>query len=495
MKANQIPAGQVTGIHVDPAIDSENNDALAAICRDILHTREARRLMTTVFPEFLNVWAGTSRWKKNVSKLARHVVNDQISGPGNGSGKNEIQLLFEDHIFLTNLAEQMPELVSILLDALCACGRKLETLPVDEKTRMLADLLAGADQGRTGALLTSGARMLNDIHNNDPEFLANTLGPGIERWLESTDFGEFKESVENFSIDILALVEKANDAFWQYPAKMVLLFSFMPNLINLVAGSLKISIEKLNAVPPDLLTDIVISLLNEINGDALAGTLDELTEVLRKIHTGSALLGEPGSPQLPKTLFTKIDEIVSQIDPETLWKAGIALAEIKASFQQALSEAVSSRPEHFRLNQIKKPELYNIRVREKNRQLSLWDNVDDEEFVDIFGSRLNAYDAQEIGELLNNLLRLLNRLGEEKPDIEAGLVRNIVNAVDEDELALAARRFFSDAGEEIKPLARAVVPGLVEWVCGVLSPDDDEYEDDAARARRALKALFKVEEA
>jgi hypothetical protein len=43
-------------------------------------------------------------------------------------------------------------------------------------------------------------------------------------------------------------------------------------------------------------------------------------------------------------------------------------------------------------------------------------------------------------------------------------------------------------------MARAVVPGLVTWICDVIKPVDDEYEDDAARARQALRSLLATQE-
>ena len=57
---------------------------------------------------------------------------------------------------------------------------------------------------------------------------------------------------------------------------------------------------------PDLLADIVISFLKELDGAAVAELGNELTEIVRKIHTGSALLGEPGRSPAPRDLLRKI---------------------------------------------------------------------------------------------------------------------------------------------------------------------------------------------
>jgi hypothetical protein len=86
-------------------------------------------------------------------------------------------------------------------------------------------------------------------------------------------------------------------------------------------------------------------------------------------------------------------------------------------------------------------------------------------------------------------------MGEQKPDVYAELVRQFTGAIDGYELAQAGRKVLNGAGHELKPLARSVVPNLVTWLCGVLSPAEDEYDDDARDAREALRSLFAKEEA
>jgi hypothetical protein len=258
----------------------------------------------------------------------------------------------------------------------------------------------------------------------------------------------------------------------------------------MLAHVIGISVEKMNEVPPDLLTDIVLAFLKEIDSRSVARMIDEVAEVVRKIHTGSALLGEPGSPQLPKVLNDMIDQIISQTDPATLWKARIALAEMKATVDQQWSETIHNNSEQFRLSLTKAPELFNIRQRTRNWNISQWDMLDDEELGQSLLQHISAYDIQEAAEVLNNYMRIANRLWEYKPEACAELVSQFANGVDLDELAAMAKHVVGGTGGELKPLARSMVPNLVEWACDTLSPEDDEFEDDAARARDALRALL-----
>jgi hypothetical protein len=336
---------------------------------------------------------------------------------------------------------------------------------------------------------------LNDIHKTDPEFLARILEPGVTQWLESMDFGEIKEAVDNSGQGFLAIITMINTVIWQYPSKVISILSLLPSAVNLAAGATGISIEKLNAVAPDLLTDILLALLKEIDGRAVAGVVDQLSEIGRKLHTGSALLGEPGSPQLPRALSEVIDRIVAHTDAVTFWKGRIAFAEIKASFDAALADAAEKHPEYARLSMMRGPELFNIRMRSKNKKMSLLDSLDDEVLANATAEHLSAYDVQEAAEGFNTILRMANRFWVNKPGVCTDFVTLFVNAVDGDELTQAVRHLLGNMPEELRPAARHVVPGLVEWVCEVLQPQEDENEADATRARKALRSLMTAAEA
>ena len=56
---------------------------------------------------------------------------------------------------------------------------------------------------------------------------------------------------------------------------------------------------------PDLLTDVVLSLANEIDAKQTAELTNELLEAVRKLHTGSALLGE--------TSRTKFEQVFDRL--------------------------------------------------------------------------------------------------------------------------------------------------------------------------------------
>ena len=494
MPKDQPPSSLPADVQRKIGSGSANSDKLNAILQEVFNTREARQLLITVVSELLNVWAERSWWKQKVVQATGFVVNKQLPASESAGANDEIGRLFEDETFVKNIIDQLPAFLHLLSGVLETGSRTLDRLSTKEKKDLLTNLLASTAQGRTGTLVTSLARMLNAIHNADSEFLARILEPGFRNWIESMDFGELKEALENSTRDAQALATMANDVIWQYPAKVVLLLSLLPTIVNMTAGVMGISAHKLNAAPPDLLTDILLAFLNEIDFNAVAPVVNELTELVRKIHTGSALLGEPGAPQLPRVLADTFDQIIAATDPNKFWKARIALAELKSDIEQQWFQSVKNHPEHSRLGPVYASALFNIRLRSKNQQLSHWDLMDDEELCACLLQHLSGCDAQEAAEVINNMMRIANRLCEDHPEACAEFLGQFVNAVDDDELAGIVRLIFTNLRDELRPAARAVVPGLVEWVCDTLQTRDDEFEDEAARAREALCSLLKQEE-
>lgn len=469
------------------------NDLLNKLLERALQTREVRSLLADAVPVVLRAWAGESSWRRIASKVAAGTLKKGFSG-ASGSAEEAFEKLFEDPDFLDSLVELMMGLFTGIEDTLIIGAQTLERMPSNDKKKIATEKLSRLVSGKTGDIVTCCARVINEIQQNDPEFLTRVLAPGVRKWVASVDFGELKEAVDGSAQGVVSLVETANDVMWQYPAKVILFLSLLPSLANILGRSALVSLSKLEETPPDLLTDIVISLVKEIDGSMIVGLVNNFAEIGRKLHTGSALLGEAGTSQLPKLFSEKLEEIIAGTDPVLFWKARIAIAEIKASFDQAMADAVQQDPEHWKLAMYKRPELINLRRQNMNRKLLQFELMDDGEFTELWTKRLAGYDAQEAADVLNNFLNLINRLWDQNPEALVDMVSRFSSAIDDDALAETAQHIFDDAGESLRPVARSVVPGLVTWVCHVLKPEDDAYEEDAARAREALRSLLMPEE-
>lgn len=490
MGPGKTPSPRPVGIYRKSDIDQTDTSYRASVVRQALMTREVRKLLGELVPEVLNVWAERSPFKNVISRAIGKSLQQSLASPQILREAGDLQQLFKDPAVIERLAAQLPEVLQGLTEAAANALKTIESLSAEEKQAILKDLVSGFAGGGSGEVITRASRILNDIHHSDPEFFARVLRPGFTKWVESVDFGEIREALENSGADIRAIVRMANHIIWQYPSKVVLALSLLPLLLNLIAESLDISVNKMNELPPDLLTDVICGFIRDLEGPAIAGLTNELSEIARKIHTGSALLGDDGNPQIYKTLSGKLDEIMGLTDPASLWKSRVMLNELKDQVNQAFFDAAVRKDEFIQEEMEKKPVLANIRLRAVNRRLTFLHTLDDEALTGSLARAIDAYDVQESAEFFNHTLRLLNRLYEARPDAAAGFIRQFTDAVDPDELSDAVRNLLEDSRAELKPAARAVVPGLVSWVCDILKPEDDEFEAEAAQAREALANLF-----
>jgi len=246
MQRRHSRSGLPIGIHklseIDLAGEMGKNTALAKI----LHTREVRQTLSNILPDILNVLAKDSRIGKFFMKMMGKLLERLLSRPHDIFEEKELSLLFEDDEFIRNIGEPLPDMINGLFDIIVSLTKTIEKMPAAEKKEVFGDVIAKIATGQTGEIITRGCRIINDLHKDDPEFFANALEPGFQKWVESVDFGEIREMIDNSADDGRAFVRMINEVLWQYPAKMVMLLSLLPSLANLVTDTLDVSVGKLN---------------------------------------------------------------------------------------------------------------------------------------------------------------------------------------------------------------------------------------------------------
>jgi hypothetical protein len=490
--------GKRVGIHKvtngNQTRDTQNDSPVSKI----LQTQEVRQLLNQILPDILGVFTKDTQTSKFIMKHVGKFLVNQTGHPNGATDLKDLQDLLHDEKFIADMGAPLPGAVDSILDSILdiigILMKSFKEMPEADRVKTLKDVISKISTGKTGTMLTELCVLVNDMHKTDPTFLTESIEPAFKKWIESVDFGEIRELFDTSGEEGRKFIAMMNDVMWEYPTKMIMTLSFLPSLLNLLIDASGISVAKFNELPPDMLSDVIIAYVGEINTDALAGTVNQLTELVRKVHNGSALIGDPGSPQLIKTLSKMIEDVVENTDPVTFWKAKTAIAETTAAIDEAVAKAVALKPAFKHLEMIRGPEILNIRYKSLNRKLSAWEAVDDEDLAKSMEQHLTAYDVQEMAEVLNNTFRIINRLGDGKPEVFNQIAGQFVNALDEYELSETANRLFNGVSEEFKPVARAVVPGLVTWICDVLKPCDDEYEDQAAKARESLQSLFATQE-
>jgi hypothetical protein len=325
---------------------------------------------------------------------------------------------------------------------------------------------------------------------------AEILRPGFRELIEHIDFGEIKEALDCSSEDVTAIVRMANEELWQYPAKVICLLSLLPPAVNITVSAVKEILTPVNKLPPDVLGDVVLSLIDEIDGKNIGMLINELCELVRKLHTGSALLGEPGKPQLPNTLSRLTLETMSTVDINLLLKARALVMEIKEvslkSFIDLLEQSPELSREFFQSHFLAIVTFIRIWSRKADAFERLFS---EEDIAREFAKGMGEIDAQDVANTISRLCGILNRVRAVSPGIIRNTLSQAVNSVDADEVGETVRWFTEDVVESLKPIASEVLPPLIRGIADLLRPDPTDGSGEIEEALAYLKRTINSKEA
>jgi len=310
----------------------------------------------------------------------------------------------------------------------------------------------------------------------------------IRRFIEAADFGELKEACDRGADRSAIYARMINEELWKYPAKVVCLLSILPGLANTGLHIVKETASPLNRLAPDLLTDVILSLAAEIDPKQIGSLVNEFNEMVRKVHTGSALLGEPGKPALPDTLSKMSSELVDSVDIPLLIKTGLMLNEIKEQVESTVFSAVSSSPElkiETMMRGFRKSSSSACRIK---RNIDVVENsFTDEEISSIIASGLSEIDVQDLADSVSRFCSLLNRACEINPDLIQGPLSQFFSSLDAYEAGDFIRQICETFSESVKPAAPVILPHLVTGLADIVNFSRCENPEEMDEALQYLK--------
>lgn len=391
-----------------------------------------------------------------------------------------------DPAAVRDMAEVLPLLVNEAVSIMIKTGSTLRGMPPKERAACIRSMVQGIDTGRLAELLTLHTRNLAEIQSHDPRFLAELLREPFHEFICNYDFGELKEMVDAGSEGAVAAVTMMSETMWRYPAKTICLLALLPSLMNTAVRALNEIAVPVNNNAPDLLADVLLSMLREVDGKEIGRLANSLAELVRKIHTGSALLGEPGIPQFSLDMRNKLKDAMEAVDPLLLFKARRALAEDAETVRNSLTELLDGHPDII-ASMIKNYSAgKNPGIRAGRRRMNLFENLQGEELSDAFSEGAADLETQEMAETVNSLLRTMNRIHQNKPGLLPQVLSEMAVSLDAGELKTAAEWIVPDVVRSMKPASGAVMPSLVRGLCGLLTPEPGE---DAGELEKALDSL------
>lgn len=470
--------------------DNDLGKVIYLLFARLAKTEEFRNAFFSVALEMLQLWAGESGFKKRIANGIKKSLKKGLLATSAESATNQVAALLGEPGFVKLFGKFLPRFIDNITNTAAALASGVEKLPIKDKEQLFSRPIAETDMGRSGQLVTRVFRIINEIHQEHPVFYADKVHVAFRAFIQNVDFGEVKEAVDNSRDDIAATIRACNNEIWNFPAKIVSILAVIPSLLRIQVIAAEDTIKRLNDIAPDLLTDIVLSLLRQVDAKAIGVLINEITEITRKLHTGSALLGEAGEPRFASDFREMLEMLFSSLDAKLLLDTQTRLADGKQTVNKAILDILRDRPELIKDILTNKAKATTHRAGFTFSKLSLLDELSDDEFADTMVDGLSELELQEIAEIVNLTSTLVNRLANLKPELLGSVATQLAGSIDPYEIQKSTKIITAGVSESFKPIARAVLPSIIKGVCECLRPDDDEFEDEAEQTRAALRELL-----
>lgn len=310
-----------------------------------------------------------------------------------------------------------------------------------------------------GTFFTEYAKKRNEERPLKADCKTAACGKALSEFLDKTDFGEISEMAEDSRACLIAGLKECNEQLWKHPAKVASILSIALSLTNTgvkTSATLLEPVEK--NIGPDLLADLLLSLVRGLDAREAAELFNLLNEMINRFHTGNLLLSKADKPLLQKYLNSLLEEGLPSVNPTLLRKARVALAENREAARVALYDTLQKNPQLV-LEMVRAyGSLKTPQIRAFSRRVTLLAEQDRDSFSDAAAQGISALDVYEIAAAFNALFRVVNALHDARPDVVSSFLTGVCDSLDIEEIKTTIAWLVPEAVEAMRPLFEAVLP-------------------------------------
>jgi hypothetical protein len=456
--------------------EQESIDFLGRAVSELAKSPVIKNAMTAALEEMLASWSGDSFLKR---KFSTQIIKTAGSGEVKPFPDSAI---WKDGLGVPSMLALAPVLVNSAASIFLKMLITVRQYSPEEQANFFRTSAAQIDAARLGEVVTEAARNFSVLLRENPTLWAEILEKPLEDMLKKIDFGELTEMMDNSADCIVATAGVVGSTLWNHPGKLACLEIMSMGLINVLVRSLAEMLKPMKNASPESVADLLFAVADSFDGKQLGGLINAFLELFRKINTGSVLLGEGDQTVFQAVLGHKMRELNSVLDPVLVRKAKIAWAENSAAAVKAKCETARENPRIFLDTLAAFSAIKNPAIRSTGVQLKLFEDLPEEETDAAVAQGLRELDMQEIGEILNSLLRAANRVRAGSPDLSLNLLGTLATAIDAGELKKAADWMVDDAVACLKPAAQAVMPAVLRGLNELLTPENGNREMEEALA-------------
>jgi hypothetical protein len=377
------------------------------------------------------------------------------------------------------LLKKNPELVSLGVEIMKKCQQsENDSGEAGSQTSIATDL---------GRLLTLWAASANSRSEKKTD-----QEKSINDFLANTDFGEVLELLEKSEAGLPETMNVFNEALWSYPGKFAAILLMLASLARMgVKGATEVLAPFKKYMGPDLLGDMICTLVKDIKPEEIAKLVDAVGELIRRAHTGSQLLGQGDKSNLEVYLDDVMAAYHRVRDPHLQKMLPVYLGEIRESFAKASARSLTNNQEILLAQLASLGQVQTSDLRVKTARLHAIESVDDEKFGSTIAGTVQEFGMYDAADLVNTICGILNKLHDSRPDLIGSTLSGIVDSISADEVRKTATWLVPDVVNAVKPLIREIKPDLLRGLAELLR-NDGYSNDEQDKAMQELRAVLSV---
>lgn len=296
------------------------------------------------------------------------------------------------------------------------------------------------------------------------------------------DMAVLKQYADTISTHAPTVAGKVAGEIWMYPAKVVTLLACIPSVANCTIRCANEALQPMNNQAPDLLADVVHSLIKEIDSESLGCMANQLCELIRKFDTGDELIKESASTPFEQSVKTIANAVLEKLDEKTKQQFFYSLLSLKNKITGGLVESLKEHPDilSMLINGIILRKLHTIQTaRTVLNNYRIQENMTD-------------FPVEEIAHFCNDLLRFIVSLHSSNKPLFDSIINRFAHALD----TSAFQDFITQAGGDcftaLKPMLLNMFPFVLTCWTELIQEEDETMQ----QARKAFaRALLKDVEA
>ncbi len=351
------------------------------------------------------------------------------------------------------LVRTLPFATAVLAEAVEGLARSVDE--PGRRAEVVEEILTGLDADRIGDAINALSALVIHARADTPGVIVESGAVG--RLLDALDTGKLRKAagaVSSMGRDaVLAAVDHGLSDPVVLANTVVALAPLVNDGLAVVAGTL----ERLN-LPDELLASSVLTLIDDLDGEALGRIATGAAAAVNGIHAGSLTLGGT-EPAFRATVADLLDQALQTVDGPTVARAVIALGEDGETLSAVLADWVRRDPAVLRGWAETAARTGAPLVRGAAAVVREVNALPDERLADAVASFCEAAEPGEAARLVNELAALALRLHEQRAG--AAPLQELVAEMDLRRLAAVAATLGEElvhAGAEHPQVREALAP-------------------------------------